>query len=280
MKGMKGQVVPVEKLKWPLIAQRKFDGVRLLTTIRNNKVTFTTYNGKVIPLPHIAAQLSSLPNCMIDGEIVLKDGSMKYRSKVSGMLNSARQGGRISERELNLHLFDSMPLSQWDAKKCNILYTERYRDTVLLTLQAGPQIHHTVNEIVYSSKDVDEKLAQLWSAGFEGLMLKEYNHRYTFTKSRLWAKCKQTKTADLLCIGTTEGTGWAEGMIGAILCVGKVEGKDVTVKVGSGFKQHERSSDVYTGKTIEVKYNSVTRDTMTGQWSLFSPRYSCVRIDK
>ncbi len=150
MKGMKGQVVPAEKLKFPLIAQRKFDGVRLLTTVRDGEVTFTTYNGHTIPLPKMAAQLTHLPNVMVDAEIVLHDGSMKYRSKVSGMLNSARQGGRIDQRHLNLHAFDSMPLAEWEAKKCNRLYTERYRETMHLIhhLGAYSQVHLAVNDIV------------------------------------------------------------------------------------------------------------------------------------
>jgi ATP-dependent DNA ligase len=289
MKGMKGQVVPMEKLKWPLIAQRKFDGVRLLTTVREGKVTFTTYNGHTIPLPNMAAQVESLPNVMLDAEIVFRDGSMQYRSKVSGMMNSARQGGRISERELNLHAFDSMPLAEWDAKKCNRLYPERYEGTVRLVHGAnydGPSeramVHLALNEIVRTPDDVNTRVEQLWADGYEGMMLKEPNHRYTFTKSRLWAKLKQTKTADLMCIGVTEGTGWCEGMIGALQLTGIVEGKTVHVKTGSGLTATDRCRppEYYIGKTIEMKYNSLTQDARTLRWSLFSPRYVMVRMDK
>lgn len=284
MKGMKGQVVPADKLKWPLIAQRKFDGVRLLTTVRDGKVKFETYNGNAVPLPKLEAQVANLPNVMLDAEIVFRDGSMKYRSKVSGMINSAMHGGRISERELNLHAFDSMPVAQWDAKKCNILYSERYTDTSQLVYHLGAysQVYLALNEIVKTPTDVDTRLEQLWNDGYEGLMLKELNHRYTFTKSRLWAKCKQTKTADLYCYGVTEGTGWAEGGIGALQLEGVVEGKAVTVKTGSGLTANDRfdSIEKYLYKTIEMKYNSLTQDSRTLQYSLFSPRYVCVRMDK
>lgn len=281
---MKGQVVPADKLNFPLIAQRKFDGVRLLTTVRDGKVEFKTYNGNVVPLPRLEAQVKHLPNVMLDAEIVFRDGSMKYRSKVSGMINSAMKGGRISERELNLHAFDSMPVAQWDAKKCNILYTERYIDTHKLVTHLGSysQVHLAINDIVKTPAQVDTTLEQLWNDGYEGLMLKELNHRYTFTKSRLWAKFKQTKTADLYCYDLTEGTGWAEGGIGALCLHGIVEGKPVVVKTGSGLTRADRfaSAGTYLNKTIEMKYNSLTRDMRTLQYSLFSPRYVCVRIDK
>jgi ATP-dependent DNA ligase len=289
MKGMKGQVVPAEKLNFPLIAQRKFDGVRLLTTVREGKVTFTTYNGHTIPLPKMAAELNHLPNVMLDGEMVFRDGSMKYRSKVSGMLNSARLGGRISERELNLHAFDSMPLAEWEAKKCNRLYPERYEGTIRLVHNAnfdGPSKRSMVQvalcSTVRTSADVNTMVEQLWRDGYEGLMLKEPGHRYTFTKSRLWAKVKQTKTADLLCIGVTEGAGWCEGMIGALVLTGIVEGKTVHVKTGSGLTAEDRCRppEYYLGKTIEMKYNSLTQDARTLMWSLFSPRYVMVRMDK
>jgi len=236
----------------------------------------------VVPRPKLAGRIEHLPNVFLDGEIVYGDGKRIHRHKASGMINSAMHGGSISERLLNLHVFDSMTVAQWDAKKCNMLYNERYTDTSQLVyhLSAYSQVYLAMNEIVRPPAQVDAALEQLWEDGYEGLMLKELNHRYTFTKSRLWAKCKQTKTADLMCTGVTEGTGWAEGMIGAIICTGMVEGKMVLVKVGSGFKQHERISDVYTGKTIEVQYNSLTQDTATGYLSFFSPGYSFIRIDK
>jgi len=284
MKGMKGMVVKADKLNFPLIAQRKFDGVRLLTTVRDGKVKFETYNGNTVPLPRLESHLKHLPNVMLDAEIVFRDGSMKYRSKVSGMINSAMKGGRISERELNLHAFDSMPVAEWDVKKCNRLYIERYEDTMnlLVPLSVDAQVHLAINDIVRTSTQVDALLEQLWNDGFEGLMLKELQHRYTFTKSRLWAKCKQTKTADLYCYGVTEGTGWAEGGIGALQLEGVVEGKPVTVKTGSGLTREDRFASIerYLNKTIEMKYNSLTQDSRTLKWSLFSPRYVCVRMDK
>jgi ATP-dependent DNA ligase len=284
MKGMKGQVVPPHKLNLPLGAERKFDGVRLHTFVRDGKVRFQTFNGKTVPLPRLAAQVNSLPNVMLDTEIVYRDGSMKYRSKVSGMINSAMHGGNINERELNIHVFDSMPVDEWDRKKCTRLHSERYADTMKLmhNLHADAQVYLTTIDIVHSIDEINEKVADLWAMGFEGLMLKELNHRYTFTKSRLWAKMKETKTADLLCVGVTEGTGWAEGGIGALQLEGVVEGKAVKVKTGSGLTADDRfrNPSFFIGNTIEMKYNSVTRDTRTGQWSLFLPRYKIVRFDK
>ncbi len=286
MKGMKGQVVPAEKLNFPLIAQRKFDGVRLLTTVRDGKVEFKTYNGNVVPLPKLEAKVNCLGNVLVDGEIVFRDGSMKYRSKVSGMINSAMHGGRISESELHYHLFDSMPVAEWDSKKCNRLYPNRYGDTIKLVHDINyasfNNVYIALNQTVRTSDEVNNVVEQLWRDGFEGLMLKEPNHRYTFTKSRLWAKVKQTKTADLVCYDVTEGTGWAEGGIGALKLMGIVEGKDVRVKTGSGMSANDRFVSIYNylNKTIEMKYNSLTQDSRTLQWSLFSPRYVCVRMDK
>jgi len=285
MKGMKGQVVHPDKLKFPLGAERKFDGVRLHTFVRDGKVRFYTYNGNRIPLPRLEAQLAKAPtNTMLDTEIVYRDGSMKYRSKVSGMMNSARQGGRIDERELTLHAFDSMPIHEWDAKRCSQLSVARYAETMKIVHGLGmdAQVNHATSQIVRSVEEVDKLSEDLWLMGYEGLMLKEFNHRYTFTKSRLWAKVKQVKTADLMCYDTTEGTGWAEGLIGALKLMGIVEGKNIKVKTGSGLTVNDRHrpASYYVGNTIEMKYNSVTCDAITGQYSLFSPRYVMVRFDK
>ena len=285
MKGMKGQVVHPDKLNFPLGAERKFDGVRLHTFVRDGNVRFYTFNGHHVPLPRLEAQVAKAPpNVMLDTEIVYRDGSMKYRSKVSGMINSAMKGGRIDERELTLHAFDSMPIAEWDAKKCQRLHIERYSNTLEIVhgLGADAQVNAATSQIVRTQDEVNKLVEEMWALGFEGLMLKEINHRYTFTKSRLWAKMKETKTADLFCYDVTEGTGWAEGLIGALKLSGRVEGVDILVKTGSGLSANDRHrpSSYYVGNTIEMKYNSVTKDARTGQHSLFLPRYSMVRFDK
>jgi len=282
IKAMKAKEVPLEKLEFPLIAQLKFDGVRLITKIVEDMPKFYTYNGNEVPLPNLSGQLldARLGNVMLDGEIVTQGGRVGTRPMVSGMINSAMHGGRINEGILDYPLFDSMSIEDFIARKCEEDYHFRYVNTFERTITAGLPIAR--NTLVNSIKEVQELSEQLYADGFEGLILKPKHHMYRFSRSPHWVKIKETKTADLLCTNTTPGTGKYEGMIGALVCCGTVEGKHVIVKAGSGMNDNQRSLTpyVYIDRTIEIKYNSVIQDQRTGRWSLFLPRFNGVRIDK
>lgn len=282
IKAMKAKEVPLNKLVFPMLAQLKFDGVRLITKIEDHIPTFYTYNGSEVPLPSLREHLieARLRDIVLDGEIVVDNGRMGTRPQVSGMINSALHGGRINERILNYALFDSMPLADFEARKCNYGYRERYDLVRQVTDLTGLTLAR--NQTVRSPQDVIELSEQLYNDGFEGLILKPIDHLYKFSRSPHWVKIKETKTADLLCTGTTPGTGKYEGMIGALICTGIVEDTDVFVKVGSGMNDAQRAMppSTYINSVIEVKYNSVIQDQRTGEWSLFLPRFVTRRFDK
>jgi ATP-dependent DNA ligase len=279
---MKAKEIPFEKLMFPLLAQLKYDGVRLITKIEDNMPKFYTYNGNQVPLPKLRDKLlaAKLGCIMLDGEIVTQGGRVGTRPMVSGMINSAMHGGRINENILDYAVFDSMHLDDFDFRKCAIDYQDRYAKTAIYALKA--EITVARNTMMYKTADVQELSEHMYSDGFEGLILKPLLHPYRFSRSPHWVKIKETKTADLYCTGTTEGTGKYEGMIGALKLEGIVEGHDISVKAGSGMNDNQRASSpyCYLYRTIEVKYNSVIQDQRTGEWSLFLPRFNGIRIDK
>ena len=282
IKAMKAKEIPLEKLKFPLIAQLKYDGVRLITKIKDDMPKFYTYNGNEVPLPKLRDKLltAKLGNIMMDGEIVTQGGKVGTRPMVSGMINSAMHGGRINESILTYPVFDSMLLDHFNTRKCVEDYNDRYIYTTQYAKKA--KIPITRNQMVSSIQEVQELSEHMYSDGFEGLILKPPLHPYRFSRSPHWVKIKETKTADLYCTGTTEGTGKYEGMIGALELEGVVEGHDITVKAGSGMNDNQRAATpyFYLYRTIEVKYNSIIQDQRTGEWSLFLPRFNGVRIDK
>lgn len=282
IKAMKAKEVPLEKLVFPMLAQLKYDGVRLITKIVDDMPTFYTYNGSTVPLPKLRDQIinAQLGTIMLDGEIVTQGGKVGTRPMVSGMINSAMHGGTINEDILDYAIFDSMNLRSFEARKCHEDYEYRYYGAMMYANDAGLVIAR--NQIVKSPKEVQELSEQLYRDGFEGLILKPKHHMYRFSRSPHWVKIKETKTVDLRCVDWTEGTGKYEGMIGALVCHGIVDGKNIKVKAGSGMNDNHRAANpnYYVGKTIELKYNSVIQDQRTGEWSLFLPRFNGVRIDK
>jgi DNA ligase-1 len=209
---------------------------------------------------------------------------MEDRSKVSGMINSAIHGKPIDEDFLKFNCFDTMTSFDFDNKSCNLPYSERFSNLFKNVNIAGDleilDIAETV--LIEDLEELDKLYQKKISEGYEGLILKSNDHKYTFKKNANWIKCKETKEADLLCIGYNEGKGKYEGMIGSLGCTGIVDGKAVSVDVGSGMTDNDRMKDPeeYINSTIEIKYNSLIKDKVTGNYSLFLPRFSRIRFDK
>lgn len=279
--------IPITEVDFPVIAQIKYDGVRLITISRDSQVTFFTRNGKEVNLPILREQLESLPytGWILDGEIVIGEGKQADRTSVSGMINSAIHGGIVQEELLEYFIFDGMPLDEWDDAKCKEDYAHRCKYVAAfmgLIANTGAYMKEALTVEVEDAENAMYFYEAVMKMGYEGLILKSLSHKYTFKRSKDWVKVKDIKTADLQCKLAIEGNGKYAGMLGALLCTGEVEGREVSVKVGSGLTDADRELEfeTYVGKTIEIKYNSIIQDSNTGKYSLFLPRFIRIRYDK
>ena len=276
---------PLDSLKYPLIVQLKYDGVRIVAINRDGKVKFFTRNGKLVNLPELRRAIETIPavNFILDGELTLTMGGQEDRTTISGMVNSAMHGGSISELHTMFNCFDFMSLQQWEDMQCDDVYDVRFsllKEVVRQVQTDNIRVAQTFE--AHSPEGVSEIYEGVIAAGFEGLILKQADHLYTFKRTKDWIKVKEIITSDLKCINTIEGTGKYQGMIGALKCQGVVDGKEVTVKVGSGLTDLQRGlpEAEFMFRTIEVKHNGVIKDKATGKYSLFLPRFVMVRFDK
>lgn len=276
--------VPISDVEFPVLAQIKYDGVRIIAVNTNGRVKLFTRNGKNVILPNLIDTLQNL-NCtdfILDGELVYAEGKQEGRSSISGAVNSAMHGGTVDESEMVYYIFDTMPLSEWYAGECNVPYFKRFDKLHEIIPQDNNYIAIADTFEVHKKLQLNELYDGAIAIGYEGLILKNASHRYTFKRSKDWIKLKETKSVDLPCKGVVYGEGKYEGMIGSLLCQGEVEGRKISVCVGSGLTDYDRQKDPchYVGKTIEVKYNTIVRDKEANTYSLFLPRFVKVRFDK
>ncbi len=274
--------VPLDKVSYPCVAQIKYNGVRVIAMVRNGEVTFKTRNGKTFEFPALARYLenSCSPGYILDGELCIGDSQGLDHTSVSGIVNSAIHGTPIRNDKIVFNVFDCMPLNDFIANKCDIPYLGR-ASLLYVTVARGGLVHFAETQVVNSHEEAQAYFDSLYANGYEGIILKPTNHKYSFKRSKDWIKVKAIKSADLLCVDIEEGTSKYEGMIGALVCHGIVEGKLVRVNVGSGLTDAQRSLGAYyVNKTIEVLYNEVIVDNMTGEHSLFLPRFNGERFDK
>jgi ATP-dependent DNA ligase len=277
--------VPINTLVYPQMAQIKYDGVRLIAIKKKGKVTFRTRNGKEVNLPILrwALEQTQHDNYIIDGEIVYGEGKLTGRTSISGAINSAMHGGAVDEADMIYHVFDSMPLNDWEANVCDYEYQHRLH--IMLEMLVSWQIPNVLpayTAVVSSAEETNLIYDIYVEQGYEGIILKHADHKYTFKRSKDWVKVKETKTADLKCVGMIMGEGKYEGQVGSLTVRGIVEDKEVLVNVGSGLSDEDRALgwDYYEGQILEIKYNSVIPNHAKDGYSLFLPRFVCVRHDK
>jgi len=276
---------PLSKIRFPCFVETKYDGVRLAIINRAGKVTFRTRNGKYVKLPILQEYLEGCDkrNYMLDTEVTLASGKMEDRTKVSGMITSAMRGGAIYENLLLFNVFDTLPLHDLDTSTCALDYTTRrvFVHGAVAELEC-PQLQVAQAFECANAAEVEAVYAKHIAQGFEGLILKHAHSSYTFKRTTDWTKMKETKTADLVCTGVVPGAGKYQGEIGALICEGTVEDVVVHVKAGSGLTDLQRRLPLHTyiGRVIELKYNTVITDKVTGRHSLFLPRFVTIRDDK
>ncbi len=293
------KTVNLSTIKYPCIAQIKYDGVRVITVKEKYKVTFRTRNGKRFKYPALETFLlenHGAEEFVLDGELTYGVGHSEHRLSISGLLISAIAGTPLVSDDLCYNIFDCLELTELKEQLCYRTYKQRYSYLLHIftpnfdneTATIGP-LANTNNIIqitgyfdINSEQEANEKYAFVLNEGWEGLVLKHWTHLYTFKRSKDWMKLKAIKDADLFCTGVFLGKGKFEGQIGGLICQGVVEGKFIDVRVGSGLCDWDRRQpqSIYIGKTIEVLYNSITQNAITEEYSLFLPRFSRIRLDK
>ena len=278
-----------KKVSGKVCLDKKLDGVRVLTVIDSameNGVSQFTRNGKALKnFTHITNFIASKPEALarpmvLDGEIV--------SNSFQDLMKQVHRKDNVNADDAVLQLFDIIPLSEF--KQGKSVLNQRQRHVLLeeyckvfdgfSNIQVIPKVEVDLDTEEGQTK-FKEFNKEAIEQGYEGIMIKDPKAKYECKRSTAWLKQKPFIEVTLEVKNVEEGTGRNEGRLGALVCSGSDDGKEITVNVGSGFSDSDRDTfwpvrDTIIGQLVEVRADAVTQN-QDGSWSLRFPRFKTFR---
>jgi DNA ligase-1 len=292
----------------------KLDGMRCATIVYpDGKVDQYSRNGKELTnFGKIKAQIAK--NAIFFAEPVVLDGEVMSAS-FQDLMKQAKRKTNVQADDSVLNLFDIITLREFrlgkgEHKQKDRTYSlqawyEKLQDSM-------PNVTVVGTEMV--DLDTDAGKARLLEinkdalAGkYEGIMLKDPEALYECKRSLNWMKMKPFIEESLTVTACEEGKADSKfkGTLGALVCEGVVDGKNVKVHVGGGYSIQLRAQlwASYTGKPVtwqkkvkgkwvtmteqpqvnpigliaEVRADALTKSENSDTWSMRFPRFKTFR---
>lgn len=265
---MKGDDYPI--LKFPIWSSTKYDGIRLVVTVAQGEVYAQTSSGKYIFISSLVTAMSGQQDGVYDGELVAGDGKQIGRTKITGQVNKCLFGTATDIDGYTYCIFDCVSLEEWDSKVCENAYRNRlaYMFNSFVPRKGVLLVEH---KVLNSNEEVAEEFDNKIELGYEGIMGRYPEDPYVWDRTPAIIKRKAKIECVLTCVGTTDGEGKYEGMIGALILEGEVNGKEVKVKSGSGLSDYDREllPEEFIGSRIEAQCNDVILNKAGDGYTLF-----------
>ena len=292
----------------------KLDGMRVITIVYpDGKVDQYSRNGKeLVNFEKIKQQISK--NAIFFAEPTVLDGEVMGAS-FQDLMKQARRQTDVQADDSVLNLFDILTLKEFLAGKGEYKQIDRTYSlqTWFEKLQNNmPNVTVIGCEVVDLDTDAGKtRLAEInadaLAGNYEGIMLKDPDAVYECKRSKNWLKMKPFIEESLTVVAVEEGKADSKfvGTLGALVCEGVVDGKNVKVNVGGGFSIQLRAQlwASYTGKPVtwqkkiggkwvtmteqpevnpvgliaEVRADALTKSDDKDYWSMRFPRFKTFR---
>ena len=274
-------------------SSRKLDGTRALI-IRGKAYS---RQGKVFPreiiegLNEVLSNFDSLQDWVFDGEMVVQDakGQEDFKRANSLMTTTAvkhdpkkkRKHALLPGQKLKFWCFDMMDIKSFEQGLDKMIWEDRQK-RLKQTFPETP-----ITNILTQYMTHEELWVESIKKNWEGIYFAYTKAPWKSGRSRHWLKKKSSHDHEFKCVDSEDvemavpGSCEQEVVLGKIFIEGKVDGKDIQCKVGTGFDRAERrqfKDKALVGKLVKVRYWEFTQNSATegtNRYSLRFPSYIC-----
>ena len=262
----------------------KLDGVRVIAIVYpTGAVDLFSRNGKQLAnFPLVEQQLAR--HAFMFAEPVVLDGEIMSAS-FQDLMKQVHRKSDASADDAVLNLFDLITLREFQAGRGEHRQIDR---SVTLAAWYQQCAEHMPNVTIVGQERVDlnspagqARFKQInqeaVDGGYEGIMIKDLEAVYECKRSVAWLKLKPFIEVSLEVTDVEEGTGRNQGRLGALVCSGEDDGRNIIVNCGSGFTDNDRTvfwtnRDQLVGQIVEVRADAITQN-QDGTYSLRFPRF-------
>ena len=199
------------------------------------------------------------------------------------LMKQVHRKSDVQAQDARLMLFDIVPLTEFKAgasamgqkRRSAFLrenFSKLFADSGCIDIIAQKEFDLDVFTDEIEFKDYNKAAV---AEGYEGIMIKDPNGKWEGKRSVAWLKQKPFIEVSLEITAVEEGTGRNLGRLGAVICEGVDDGKNIRVNVGSGFTDKDRDEFwecKVDGQVIEVRADAITQN-QDGTYSLRFPRF-------
>jgi ATP-dependent DNA ligase len=252
------------KIQLPAFVQKKYDGIRCLSYIKNGKVILESRKGVEFEnFEILKSQLKKLlekfpENFYLDGELYTQQLDFEV---ISGLVRMSEKKCSLEDKvminEIEYHIYDI-----FDTNQPELTYQDRY--LILKNMIFEPlckKVETFIAKELFEIKDMHDAFVQ---DGFEGIMVRDMNGKYEPNKrSKYLQKYKVFMEEEFEIIGFHEGSGDEKG---AIVWECKThDNKSFAVRPKGTFEFRKKLFDngsTYIGKMLTVIFQEYSSDNV------------------
>ena len=254
-KGVNGNFEFSEPVAYPVRVEAKLDGLRCVAVKHNGEVTMYTRNGTVLEtLPRIKAAIEALPadDFVLDGEAMGEDWN-----ESASVVMSAKS--KKDDSAMRYHVFDCVPLKDWQAQVTNLNYHDRLNDLISIIGPTGTgPLRFVKSKVCADEAELRSFYAQCLDEGYEGVMLKDMGATYKWKRSDAILKLKPVATEEGVVVGWYEANVNTKraGQFGGFVVLTP---NGVTTRVGGGYSDKLKTEvnenpDSWIGRIVECEH--------------------------